>query len=130
MSKFRTLATNEYRFRLHHRWFRDPFIVLQRQVRHERDVGYASVRWELQETTWVDVSIEDLSQMSLPSLIKPREPDSLPICFKPLKRLFGWSLVLMICESSWAEGHWRPARLQDLMIKDGKIQGGLGLVRR
>lgn len=87
-------------------------------------------KWNLIRLEWRDCQIEDLTTMGLTTLISPRDPDSLPICFKPRRCLFGWSLVLMVCEGSWADGHWRPARLRDLMIKDGRIQGGLGLVRR
>lgn len=130
VAQFKVQESGQFRFRLKHRWFRDPFIILQKELVEYKNTRLTFEQWREVSRVWRDVKLEDLTTMGLKTLISQRDPDSLPICFKPVKRLFGWSLVLMVCEGSWADGYWRPARLQDLMIKDGKIQGGLGLVRR
>lgn len=126
----RIVQTGQYRFRLHRQWFRDPLVVLQLEQRFDKNHGYAVERWIKEGMGWRDVKVEDLTTMSLQSLISPKEGSEFPICFKPKRKLFGWCLVLNICDGDYKSGIWRPARLQDLMIKDGKIQGGLGLFRR
>lgn len=132
MSEYRTTPTGSYRFTLRSRWFREPLIVLQAQYNHEKYVlsFNGGGRWKLLDTTWENVSLGDLSTMSLTDLTKPREAGDFPICFSPRKSIFGWQLVLMVCDGAYDGNNWRPARLQDLTLKDGKITGGLGLVRR
>ena len=126
----RIVQTGQYRFRLKKQWFRDPLVVLQLQERQDKNEGYTVDRWIKQWIAWRDVQVEDLTTMSLQSLISPKEGNEFPICFKPKRNLFRWCLVLNICDGDYQTSTWRPARLQDLMIKDGKIQGGLGLFRR
>lgn len=127
---YRETPTGQYRFRLQRSWFRDPLVILQMEKSYEKNQGFAYERWERVRMYWYDVGVEDLTTMSLTNLIKPRDGGELPICFKPRRRLFGWSLVLQVCDGAYDHNNWRPARLQDLIIKDGKISGGLGLMRR
>jgi hypothetical protein len=126
----RRIRTDQFRFRLQGRLFRDPLIVLQMEMRIEVVKGYVSPRWVFKGSEWCDVTLQDLTNMSLQSLISPRDSDALPTCFKPRRKLFGWCLVLQVCDGAYQANKWRNARLQDLNIKDGRIQGGLGLVSR
>lgn len=81
--------------------------------------------------SWRNVILEDLSIMSLNQLIKPREGDELPTCFRPGRTVWGSQyLILQILEGGYSKPEWRDAKLQDLNIKDGQIQGGLGLIAR
>lgn len=126
----RYTPSGQFRFRLKRRMLRDPLVVLQLQQKIEKASGYYTIRWLDAGHRWRDVEIEDLTSMSLNSLISPREGTEFPICFKPVRKLFGWCLALQVCDGAYQDNNWRPARMQDLLIKDGKITGGLGLVRR
>jgi hypothetical protein len=129
MKTFKRIRTENFRFRLKSQLFLDPLVILQLQEKIYRNTGFAREVWEDEDVVWRDATLEDLTSMSLQKLINPRDDDHMPICFKPIGGLFGWSLSLQIYDGAY-DGTWRPARVQDLSIKDGKIQGGLGLVRR
>lgn len=128
----RSTLTDQYSFRLRGRWFKEPQVILQRQVKHEigHDLEYSWGQYTFSHFSWQDVTLTDLTTMKLEQLINPREGGEFPICFKPVRSGTGWCLVLQVCEGAYEHNIWRDARVQDLLIKDGRIVGGLGLVRR
>lgn len=126
----RVFRTDQYRFRLMNRLFREPLIVLQMEEEKRKNTSYIGERWELMGKFWRDVTLEDLTIMSLNQLIHPKEGGEMPTCFRPHRKILGWCLILYVWDGAYKDHNWRPAKVQDLMIKDGKIQGGLGLVSR
>ncbi len=131
-SNYRSTHTGRYRFALKSRWFKDPVIILQaeKKVEEYKTFFMSPSKWVEIGKNWHNVNLEHLSTMSLSTLLEPKEAGELPICFAPRRSMFGWQLVLMVYDGAYQHNSWRPARLQDLTLKDGKISGGLGLMSR
>jgi len=131
--RMRATRTEQVRFRLMKRGSREPLLVLQLEEKHEefkitRGGGY----WKIQDgTQWRDATLEDLSVMDISKLTISREGGEMPICFRPRWSIWtGWALVLQIMQGSVGQNTWADAKMGDLLFKEGKILGGVGLVSR
>jgi hypothetical protein len=127
-----TVKTNQVRFRLHQRRFRQPLLVLQLEIKTRDYIrsSYGGGYWKDWVSYWRDAQLEDLSVMDISKLAIQRDGEERPICFRPYRKLFGWSLVLQIMRGSDNQPSWADAKMQDLLFKEGKILGGIGLVTR
>lgn len=125
-------STGNARFRLNRRTFGQPLLVLQLESSVKENVrsAYSGPYWKTHPNSWKDATLEDLSVMNISKLAIVRDGEERPLCFRPLRRLFGWSLVLQIMRGSNGAPEWADAKLQDLLFKEGKILGGIGLVTR
>lgn len=131
--KARALGTGQVRFRLFYRGRREPLLVLQLEEAHEEQKsGRAGTTWRKQEgTQWRDAKLEDLSVMDITKLTIIRDGGEMPVCFRPYKSWWhGQMLVLQIMNGSVGAPAWTDAKMQDLLFKEGKILGGIGLVAR
>lgn len=129
----KTFKTDKVRFRLHRRTFRHPLLVLQLEMSTQEHVarsGYGGGYWKDPVLWWRDATLEDLSVMDISKLAIQRDGGEYPVCFRPYRRLTGWSLVLQIMQGSVGSPSWADAKMQDLLFKEGKILGGVGLVTR
>lgn len=131
--KSRALKTGQVRFRLLYRGRREPLLVLQLEEAHEiQKSGRTGTSWRRQEgTQWRDAQLEDLSVMDITKLTITREGGEMPVCFRPFNSFwYGRKLVLQIMNGSVGSPSWSDAKMQDLLFKEGKILGGVGLVTR
>lgn len=127
-----TVKTNQVRFRLLNRRLRQPLLVLQLEIKTRDYIrsSYGGGYWKDWQSYWRDAQLEDLSVMDISKLAIQRDGEERPICFRPHRRLFGWSLVLQIMRGADSQPSWADAKMQDLLFKEGKILGGIGLVTR
>ena len=129
----RALTTGQVRFRLQHRGSREPLLILQIEENHEEQKSNrGGTYWRpIEGTAWRDAKLEDLSVMDITKLNIIRDGGEMPVCFRPYK---GWlsaeKLILQIMQGSVGSPSWVDAKMQDLLFKDGKILGGIGLVAR
>lgn len=131
MSENKIAKTGQVRFRLLRRYLRHPLLVLQLEMSsREYRRGIGSGYWTEPVLWWRDATLEDLSVMDISKLVIQRDGGEYPVCFRPYRRLTGWSLVLQIMQGSVGAPSWTDAKMQDLLFKEGKILGGVGLVTR
>lgn len=131
MNENKVTKTGQVRFRLLRRYFRHPLLVLELEMStREFKRGYHGGYWADPVLWWRDATLEDLSVMDISKLAIQRDGGEYPVCFRPHRRMTGWSLVLQIMRGSVESPSWTDAKMQDLLFKEGKILGGVGLVTR
>lgn len=114
MSETRIRNTGKIRYRLQSRWFRAPLVILQMEVLKEEydwrpGQGWS---WKTQSIWFRDTTLEDLTTLDLEKKAKPAVGD-MDTCFRPLKTMKGWSLVLQIKD----DVSFRDATVQDLLLR-------------
>jgi hypothetical protein len=133
-TRFRYFMTGQVRFRLLKKMFqKEPVLVLQieEQCEQYKKATYGQDFWSARDgTDWRDADLKDLTVMDISRLSIVREGGEMPVCFRPLRSLWEWKLVLQIMNGHSGAPNWSDAKLGDLLFKEGKILGGVGLVAR
>lgn len=130
---YRATRTNQVRFKLLKKaWRKEPLLILQMEETHEVKKTRGGNSWwdPIEGTRWRDATLEDMSVMDMVNLTMSREGGEYPVCFRPMRYWGEWKLVLQILQGNIGTNTWADARMTDLLFKEGKILGGVGLVTR